>query len=243
MPRGEPRRQLGGELVREPVGEDRAQDRRAQRAADRAEQRGRRRGDAELRVGNGVLDREDQHLHARSPGPAPSTSMYDAASSDAGLRIQAPRAGSSPTAADRRADDGEDLVAPGPRDELAGPDRASRAARPSAGSSCRPEAVGLRPRTTCWNSGQVGERAEQGEPDHEAHQARERRRPGCERASSGSTGSGARCSTTTKAARASDRQHPQPDDRRPSPRRRLCRRASSAAPGEARQTPSSTVPR
>ena len=156
--------------MREPVGEDRTEDRRPQRSADRAKE-GRGGGrDPQLRIGNRVLDREDQHLHHKAQAK-PKDEHVERGLERAGLRIQA-REEVQTDRADRGADDGKDLVAPGPRDHLA---RADRGREQPGHERDELEAGSGRAEATddLLEEGQVGECAEQCEPDDEADHARD----------------------------------------------------------------------
>ena len=71
-------REGGGEVDAEAVGENRAEDRDADRAAHLTEQRRAGGGHAEQLVRDGVLGRQDEHLHGL-PSPKPSSTIRSAA--------------------------------------------------------------------------------------------------------------------------------------------------------------------
>ena len=128
--------------------------------------------DPEVLVGRVVLDGEDQHLHRPCPRPKPSIAMNAAAVGHAGARAHARRAAASrPPSAPCR---GWGRAGSGRCDAIIRPDRTDDTMTPPiSGSSCRPEAVGLSPRTTCWKSGRNVTAPNSAKPMIEADRARD----------------------------------------------------------------------
>ena len=151
-----------GDVVGELVGEDGAEHGGAEGAADRAEQRRARGRHSELAVGHGVLDGEDEHLHDE---PEAETEHEHVGGGGGNARAGIhQREEVEPDDHDRRADDRVDLVAARACDQLAGADRGDQQA-----SHHRQQLQAGRGRAgtvhDLQKEGQIGDRAEQREPD------------------------------------------------------------------------------
>ena len=185
------------EVVRQLAREDRAEHGRAEGAADRAEQCRPRGGDAELAVVDGVLDGEHEHLHHEAE-PEAEHEHVRRGGGDAGVGVHQ-REQVEADDHHRRADDREDLVAPGARDQLA---RADRRDQQAAHHRQQLQARGGRAGAVhdLQEERQVRDRAEEREADDQADQARAREDAVAEQRER-QTGSAARRSAKTKPQR------------------------------------------
>ena len=159
--------QVLGQLARE----DRAEHGRTEGATDRAEQRRARGRDTELAVWDGVLDCEHEHLHHEAETEAEHEHV-GRGGRDARVGIHQ-REQVEPDHRHGGADDREDLVAATPRDQLPGSDRGDQQAA-HHGQQLQAGLGWAGTVDDLEEERQVGDRAEQREPDDQPDQARRR---------------------------------------------------------------------